>query len=93
METKEFTIEFTGLWRQVGDSIVNVHSRIDARFDGIDARLDGIDARLDGIDGRLDGIDGRLDRMELANERRFSRIDAQLERLVAYVVRDETTTL
>jgi hypothetical protein len=83
METKEFTIEFTGLWRQVGDSIVSVHTRIDERFDRVETRLDGIDARLDGIDGRLD-------RMELANERRFSRIDAQLERLVAHIVRDET---
>jgi hypothetical protein len=78
MQTKEFTVEFPELWRQVGDSIVSVHSRIDERFDRVDARLDGIDARLD--------------RMELANERRFNRIDAQIERLVAHVIRDETNS-
>lgn len=71
MQTKEFTVEFPELWRQVGDSLVSVHSRIDARFDAIETRLD---------------------RMELANERRFDRIDARLEVLVAHIMRDETTS-
>jgi hypothetical protein len=37
----------------------------------------------------LAGTNQRLDRFELANERRFDRVDAQLERLITLIQRDE----
>ena len=87
----------TELWRQVGDAIFGGQHRIESRLDRIDSRLDGIDSRLDGIDSRLDrmdsrfdGIDSRFDRMELANEKRFNRMDAQFEVLIALIKKDET---
>ena len=38
----------------------------------------------------LAGTNQRLDRLELSTERRFNRLDAQLERLIALVMRAET---
>jgi hypothetical protein len=43
-------------------------------------------ASLDETSARLDDINARLDRMELANEQRANRIDAQFERLAGLIM-------
>ena len=88
--------EMTGLWRYVGE-LVRGQSRIEGRLDRLEtdvAVMKGDVAVLKGDMGEVKTIvaetKARLDRLELSTERRFNRIDAQLERLIALIATAET---
>ena len=88
--------EVTGLWRHVGE-LARGQSRIEGRLDRVEtdvAELKGDVAVLKGdvteLKTGLAGTNERIDRLELSTERRFNRIDAQLERLIALVANAET---
>ncbi len=80
--------------------------RVDGRLDRVDGRLDRVDGRLGRLEtdvaelksdmgevkSDLGEVKGQLNRLELAHERGFKRVDAQFERLIALIARDETTT-
>ena len=81
--------EVTGLWRQVGE-LVRGQSRMDGRLDRIESDVTVLKTDVAELKVGLAGTNQRLDRLELSTERRFNRIDAQLERLIALVRRSET---
>lgn len=72
---------------------------VDQRLDGIDRRLDTMNRRFDAMDQRFDGFEAstnqrfvleqRLDRSDLANQRRFDRLDAKIEQLIGLVQHSE----
>jgi chromosome segregation ATPase len=78
--------------------------RIEGRMDRLELRLDRVDVRLDRFDVRMDHLEadvaeiktdmgevkGQLNRLELAYDRRFDRVDAQIEKLIGLIQRDET---
>ena len=87
--------ELTGLWRQVGE-LVRGQSRIEGRLDRIETDVAVLRTDVRGLKGDVRELKTglaanteRLDRLELSTERRFNRIDAQLERLLALVLRAE----
>ena len=87
----------TAVWRQVGDLIVRGQSQILGTLDRLEGdvsvlKTDVAVLKTDVADltTGMAETNARLDRMELANERRFDRVDARLEQLVALIMRDET---
>ena len=80
------------------------YDRMDERFDRLEVRFDRLETRFDGLDTRVGRLESdvadlkvaqaatneRLDRMELANEQRANRIDAQFERLAGLIATQET---
>jgi DNA anti-recombination protein RmuC len=88
--------EMTGLWRHMGE-LVRGQSRIEGRLDRVEGDVAVLKEDVGVLKGDvgelktgLAGTNQRLDRLELSTERRFNRIDAQLERLIALVQRAET---
>ena len=77
--------------------------RMDERFDRLDTKVDRLDTRVGRLESdvadlkagqvatneRLDQTNERLDRMELANEQRANRVDAQFERLAGLIAAQE----
>lgn len=55
---------------------------IDRRFEAVDSRFDAVDRRFEAVDQRFDAIDARFDSMERRLERRFDRLDGQIEVIV-----------
>jgi hypothetical protein len=79
------------LWRQVGEHLVHGRSRLDARLDRFDTRMDRLEGDVATLKIDLTATIEQLGRLERSTERRFNRVDAQLERLITLVQRDETT--
>jgi hypothetical protein len=78
------------------DRLERGQASTDARLDRLERGQARTDARLDRLEGDMAELktglaqtNERLDRSELANERRANRVDAQFERLVALIERDE----
>ncbi len=88
--------EMTGLWGQAGE-LLRGQSRVDARLGrletdvaGLKTDVAGLKTDVAGLKTDVVGLSDRLSRFELATDRRFNRVDAQLERLITLVQRDET---
>jgi hypothetical protein len=73
--------EIAGLWRQMGN-VTRAVTLFGVRFDRVDADI----AELKGEVGALRK---QVNRLERATESGFRRVDAQFERLVSLIQRDE----
>jgi hypothetical protein len=101
-QTRQQGDDMRALWRHVGE-LIGGQTRHDSRFDRVDARLDRIEGdvgvlkadmtvlKADVAELKTDVAEtkDRLGRLERSSERRFNRVDAQLERLIALVQRAE----
>jgi uncharacterized protein (UPF0335 family) len=95
--------EMTGLWGQVG-VFLRGQSRLDVRMgrmetdvsvlktDVAELKTDpsGFETDVSVLKASIAASNEKLDRLERTTESRFNRVDAQLERLIAHVVRAET---
>jgi len=91
-----------GLWRQVGN-LTRAVTVFDVRFDRVDGDIATLKAdvamlktdvsvlKADVAELKTDvaATKEQLNRLERATENRFNRVDAQLDRLVALIQRDE----
>ena len=63
------------------------------RFEQVDKRFEQVDKRFEQVDKRFEQVDKRFDRVDkeigLLHDS-VRKIDARMERLVAYIIRDET---
>jgi septal ring factor EnvC (AmiA/AmiB activator) len=78
--------------RELTDVVDEGFAVIEQRLDHIDQRLDRVEQRLDRVEQRLDRIEEKIDRYEgrfVVLEDGMRRIEAQIERLATYVMRDE----
>jgi hypothetical protein len=80
--------EIAGLWRQMGN-VTRAVTLFDVRFDRIDGDIAVLKTDVAEIKTDLGATKEQLNRLERATESRFNRVDAQLERLVALIQRDE----
>lgn len=80
--------EVTGLSRQMGE-FLRVQGRLDARRDRFEARLDRVETDIATLKAGDEVSLRELSPLESLFERRFNRIDAQLERLIGLVQRAE----
>jgi hypothetical protein len=80
--------EVTGLSRQMGE-FLRVQGRLDARQDRFEARLDRVETDIATLKAGDEVSLRELSQLESLFERRFNRIDAQLERLIGLVQRAE----
>jgi hypothetical protein len=87
--TQDFERELSRAWIAVGGALVASIRHTDARFDAVDRRFEAVDRRFDRVEQRVDDLQAQLNSFEIATNKRFDRIDAQLERLIDYVVRKE----
>ena len=81
--------DLTALWRQVGE-LIRGQSRQDVRFDRVETKLDHVKGDVAVLKTDIAETKEQLGRLERANESRFNRIDAQLERLITLIQRAET---
>jgi regulator of replication initiation timing len=96
--------DIAGLWRLAGN-LTRAVTVFDVRFDRIDGdiaelKADVAELKTDVTELKTDVTElkvevgatkEQLGRLERATESRFNRVDAQLERLVALIQRDELT--
>jgi len=80
--------EVTGLSRQMGE-FLRVQGRLDARQDRFEARLDRVETDIATLKAGDEVSLRELSPLESLFERRFNRLDAQLERLITLVQRAE----
>jgi septal ring factor EnvC (AmiA/AmiB activator) len=81
--------EMEGMRRLVGQVVIG-QSRRDARLDRLDTDVAELKTDVAELKTQLSATKDQLTRFELATDRRFDRIEAQLERLVGLVQRAET---
>jgi chaperonin cofactor prefoldin len=82
--------------RSLASTLERRCDHVDLRLDRLDQRFEQVDQRFEQVDQRFDGLDQRLDTFERNTETQFGlvhdglrKLDARMERLVGYVVRDE----
>jgi septal ring factor EnvC (AmiA/AmiB activator) len=70
--------------------------QVDQRFEQVDQRFEQVDQRFEQVDQRFDKLERRIDRFEENTATQFGlvndslrKLDARMERLVGYIVRDE----
>jgi hypothetical protein len=52
--------EHSQLFVTIGEALVALEHRMDARFDGIERRFDGVDRRFEAIDRRFETLDTKF---------------------------------
>lgn len=94
---------FVGNVETVAREVSNLAGRMEQRFEQVDRRFDEVDKRFEQVDRRFAEVDKRFDRLERrmdsfeANVKTefglvhdsLRKMDARIERLVGYIVRDE----
>jgi hypothetical protein len=82
--------DLSGLWRQVGEQLVFGQARFDARLDRLEGDVAVLRTDVAVLKTDVGTLRDQLGRLERATDSRFNRVDAQLERLITLVQRDET---
>ena len=89
--------EATEAWRRVGDLIIGGLFKMEARQDRMEGDIAVLKADVAvlktdvaGVKTDVASLKSQLTRHELATERGFQRVDAQFERLIGLIQRDET---
>jgi septal ring factor EnvC (AmiA/AmiB activator) len=87
---------FAGNVGQLALATRDLVTRMEVRFDQVDQRFEQVDQRFEQVDQRFDKLERRIDRFEENTATQFGlvndslrKLDARMERLVGYIVRDE----
>jgi len=64
----------------------NLVLTVEHRFEQVDRRFEQVDKRFEQVDKRFDRVDKEIGLLHDS----VRKIDARMERLVAYIIRDET---
>lgn len=87
---------FAGNVGDVARATRNLVDTVSHRFDQVDQRFDQVDRRFEQVDQRFDQLESRLNTFQSTTEKHFgiltdgiNKLDARMERLVPYIIRDE----
>jgi methyl-accepting chemotaxis protein len=78
--------------RDMVDVFERRFEQVDQRFEQVDQRFEQVDQRFEQVDQRLEQIDRRFDNVDTEIgllQDSVRTMDARIEKLVAYIIRDE----
>lgn len=100
---QQLSDDVTALWSFLGTQVLRTQGRLDKRLDRFEARMDRVEADVSVLKsdvavlksdvsvlkGDMAETKDRLNRLERSTEAGFRRMDAQFERLIGLIRRDE----